>query len=309
MWWSCIGQNYVLSVLSPHRPLLLLLLLWPFNFLPAVPSQTNHKGPSSSTQISLASSRMLLSRNAGAAVGSRHCLLLPQSAALQRQVRCSAKRGRPSKSREDVELGSIEPEPAPAKRKGRKGNTEVQPAPTAAEAPLTQQMQPVAVRLKGMLGKYTCLSRGLTAAVGLLSLCCSMTGCFCRPRQGWRAAALSGLQQPSWLARTQRCGLLSLLTGHGQLSVSLGSGWQRALAVHGVPGWLCDHHSPHPLAHRTAVAACTCTFCRPCPLQDHERVISIEDMTSSVELDYTDNPALIVPSYTHQARPPCCDCC
>jgi hypothetical protein len=35
-------------------------------------------------------------------------------------------------------------------------------------------------------------------------------------------------------------------------------------------------------------------------LQEHEKVISIEDMTSSVELDYTDNPTLIVPSYTHQ---------
>lgn len=34
--------------------------------------------------------------------------------------------------------------------------------------------------------------------------------------------------------------------------------------------------------------------------QEHERVVSIEDMTSSVELDYTDNPTLIVPSYTHQ---------
>lgn len=40
----------------------------------------------------------------------------------------------------------------------------------------------------------------------------------------------------------------------------------------------------------------------PCVLlQEHEKVISIEDMTSSVELDYTDNPTLIVPSYTHQA--------
>lgn len=39
-------------------------------------------------------------------------------------------------------------------------------------------------------------------------------------------------------------------------------------------------------------------------LQDHEKVISIEDMTSSVELDYTDNPTLIVPSYTHQVQTP-----
>jgi hypothetical protein len=36
--------------------------------------------------------------------------------------------------------------------------------------------------------------------------------------------------------------------------------------------------------------------------QDHEKVISIEDMMTSVELDYTENPALIVPSYTHQVR-------
>jgi hypothetical protein len=38
-----------------------------------------------------------------------------------------------------------------------------------------------------------------------------------------------------------------------------------------------------------------------CALQHaHERVISIEDMTTSVELDYTDDSNIIVPSYTHQ---------
>jgi hypothetical protein len=53
--------------------------------------------------------------------------------------------------------------------------------------------------------------------------------------------------------------------------------------------------------------ATPCHFCCLCShhtslptLKDHERVISIEDMMTSVELDYTDNPALVVPSYTHQ---------
>lgn len=70
-------------------------------------------------------------------------LLLPP---VHRPCICCAKRGRPPKKTEDTEF-DLEPEPAPAaaKRKGRKKKTEVEPAPTAAEAPLTKQMQPIEV--------------------------------------------------------------------------------------------------------------------------------------------------------------------
>ncbi len=90
---------------------------------------------------------LLLSRSAVVAVGgSRTALLLPSTAVVHRNCRCSAKRGRPPKTQSADAVDAVEPEPAPAKRKGRKRKTEVEPAPTAAEAPLTVQMQPLAVR-------------------------------------------------------------------------------------------------------------------------------------------------------------------
>lgn len=113
--------------------------------------------------ISSFKSTMLLSRSVGMAVGSsRPTLLLPHAAVIQRNCRCSAKRGRPAKTSEVVSEDGTEPEPAPAKRKGRKRKTEVEPAPTAAEAPLTVQMQPLAVRPATIL-RAGCSCRCLSA--------------------------------------------------------------------------------------------------------------------------------------------------
>lgn len=100
---------------------------------------------------------MLLSRNASVAGCSRllaPVLLLPQ---VHKPCICRAKRGRPSKKTEDADF-DVDPEPAPAaaKRKGRKKKTEVDPAPTAAEAPLTEQMQPIEVR-EGMDWASVCI--------------------------------------------------------------------------------------------------------------------------------------------------------
>jgi hypothetical protein len=61
------------------------------------------------------------------------------------------------------------PEPAPAKRKGRKPKTEVVPAPTAAQAPLTAETQPAAA-VSGVEGGLKGLFQVCQWAVTLLQL-------------------------------------------------------------------------------------------------------------------------------------------
>jgi len=94
---------------------------------------------------------MLLARTASLAGCSSRLLLLPATVVPPRQCTCNARRGRPSRKTENAVLETVDEEPAPAKRKGRKKKTEVEPAPTAAEAPLTVEMQPEAVRSRHSL--------------------------------------------------------------------------------------------------------------------------------------------------------------